>query len=208
MNRRNFIKRSGLATGGLFFIPQFVKAFEHNSSVFNNKKLVIIQLKGGNDGLNTVVPFRNDIYYQKRNGIALKNNQLIGLTSEVGLHKSLAPLQQFYDKGYLSIINNVGYPNPNRSHFRSTDIWQTASDSNEYLQSGWVGRFLDTTKSKPYGAIEVDESLSLMLKGNEQNGIAVTNPKLLYQSLKQPFFSNVLEHYNDNHLSEHNLGYL
>ncbi|OSY88985.1 twin-arginine translocation pathway signal [Tenacibaculum holothuriorum] len=208
MNRRNFIKRSGLATGGLFFIPQFVKAFEQNLSVFNNKKLVIIQLKGGNDGLNTIVPFRNDIYYQKRNGIALKNNQLIGLTKEAGLHKSLAPLQQFYDKGYLSIINNVGYPNPNRSHFRSTDIWQTASDSNEYLQSGWVGRFLDTTKSKPYGAIEVDESLSLMLKGNKQNGIAVTNPKLLYQSLRQPFFSNVLEHYNDSHLSEHNLGYL
>ena len=164
MDRRNFIKRTSLASGGLFFVPQFVKAFEQNTSqFFSNKKVVIIQLKGGNDGLNTVVPFRNDIYYQKRNGIAINQNNLLKLNDEVGLHKSLAPLQKLYDKGYVSIINNVGYPNPNRSHFRSTDIWQTASDSNQYLQSGWVGRYLDATNSKPYNAIEVDESLSLLL---------------------------------------------
>lgn len=209
MDRRNFIKRTSLASGGLFFVPQFVKAFEQQATqLFSNKKIVIVQLKGGNDGLNTVVPFRNDIYYQKRNGLAIPKSNLLKLNDEVGLHKSLAPLQKLYDKGYVSIINNVGYPNPNRSHFRSTDIWQTASDSNEYLQSGWIGRFLDSTKSKPYKAIEVDESLSLMLKGEQQNGLAITNPKLLYQSLKQPFFKDVLNHYNDTHLSEHNLGYL
>lgn len=209
MDRRNFIKRTSLASGGLFFVPQFVKAFEQNAQqLFSNKKIVIIQLKGGNDGLNTVVPFRNDVYYQKRNGIAIPKNKLLQLNDEVGLHPSLAPLQKLYDKGYVSIINNVGYPNPNRSHFRSTDIWQTASDSNEYLQSGWIGRFLDETKSKPYKAIEVDENLSLMLKGELQNGLAVTNPKLFYKSLKQPFFNDVLNHYNDSHLSEHNLGYL
>lgn len=209
MDRRNFIKRTSLASGGLFFIPQFLKAMElQNTQLFSNKKVVIIQLKGGNDGLNTVVPFRNDVYYQQRNTIALKQNQLIKLNQDVGLHKSLAPLQNLYDKGFLSIINNVGYPNPNRSHFRSTDIWQTASDSNEYLQSGWIGRFLDLTKSNPHGAIEVDESLSLLLKGNHQNGMAVTDPKLLYQSLKKPFFKNVINHYQDTHLSEHNLGYL
>lgn len=209
MDRRNFIKRTSLASGGLFFVPQFVKAFEQQAAqLFSNKKIVIVQLKGGNDGLNTVVPFRNDIYYQKRKGLAIPKNNLLKLNDEVGLHKSLAPLQKLYDKGYVSIINNVGYPNPNRSHFRSTDIWQTASDSNEYLQSGWIGRFLDSTKSKPYKAIEVDESLSLMLKGEQQNGLAITNPKLLYQSLKQPFFKDVLNHYNDTHLSEHNLGYL
>lgn len=209
MDRRNFIKRTSLASGGLFFVPQFVKAFEQQAQqLFGNKKIVIVQLKGGNDGLNTVVPFRNDIYYQKRNNIAITKNNVLKLNDEVGLHKNLAPLQKLYDKGYLSIINNVGYPNPNRSHFRSTDIWQTASNSNEYLQSGWIGRFLDVTNSKPYKAIEVDESLSLMLKGELQNGLAVTNPKLLYQSLKQPFFTDVLNNYNDTHLSEHNLGYL
>ncbi len=210
MKRRNFIKRTSLATGGLFFVPQFLKAFENGLSELNNyKKLVIIQLKGGNDGLNTIVPFRNDIYYQNRQRIGIQKSELLNLNSELGFHKSLLPLKRLFDNGYVSIINNVGYPNPNRSHFRSTDIWQTASDSNQYLQSGWVGRFLDETNAKPYGAIEVDESLSLMLKGNNQNGLAITNPKLFHRLLNQPFFDNVFNKYsNDSHLSEHNLGYL
>ncbi|WP_075343510.1 DUF1501 domain-containing protein [Tenacibaculum agarivorans] len=210
MKRRNFIKRTTLASGGTLFMPQFLKAFEMPSTgIFNNKKLVIIQLKGGNDGLNTVVPFTNDIYYQNRGNIAIDKNGIFKVNDTLGFHNSLKPLQKIYDNGHLSIINNVGYPNPNRSHFRSTDIWQTASDSNQFLQTGWVGRYLDLTKSKPYRAIEVDENLSLMLKGNLQNGLAITNPKLFYQLLKQPFFDRITSNYtNDTHLSEHNLGYL
>ena len=157
MKRRDFLKQSTFASG-MFFVPQFLKAFENNPMIkpFSHKKVVIIQLKGGNDGLNTVVPFNNDIYYQQRNNIAIKQNNLFKISDEVGLHKSLQPLQKFHDKGFLSIINNVGYPNPNLSHFRSTDIWQTASDSNEYLQNGWVGRYLDYTKGNPYNAIEIN----------------------------------------------------
>ncbi|CAM1345378.1 DUF1501 domain-containing protein [Tenacibaculum amylolyticum] len=210
MKRRNFLKRTSLATGGMLLVPQFLKALETgNPLALNNKKLVIIQLKGGNDGLNTVVPFRNDLYYKNRGNIAINKNNILKLNDEVGFHSSLAPLKNLYDEGYLSILNNVGYPNPNRSHFRSTDIWQTASDSNEFLPTGWVGRYLDITKSNPYKAIEVDESLSLMLKGYLQNGLAITNPKLFYKLLKQPFFDGVLNNYaSDPHLSEHNLGYL
>lgn len=210
MKRRNFLKRTSLATGGMFLVPQFLKTLETgNPLALNNKKLVIIQLKGGNDGLNTVVPFRNDLYYKNRGNIAITKNNILKLNDEIGFHNSLASLKSLYDKGYVSILNNVGYPNPNRSHFRSTDIWQTASDSNEFLPTGWVGRYLDITKSNPYKAIEVDESLSLMLKGNLQNGLAITNPKLFYKLLKQPFFDGVLNKYaSDSHLSEHNLGYL
>jgi len=208
MKRRDFLKQSTLASG-IFFVPQFLKAFESlPAKTFSNKKVVIIQLKGGNDGLNTIVPFYNDIYYQQRNKIAIHQNDLLKLTDEVGLHKSMQPLKNLYDKGYVSILNNVGYPNPNLSHFRSTDIWQTASESNEYLQNGWVGRYLDTTNSDPFKAIEVDESLSLMLKGKSRNGLALTDAKYLYNSIKQPYFNKVLNHYNDAHLSEHNLGYL
>jgi uncharacterized protein (DUF1501 family) len=208
MKRRDFLKQTTFASG-MFFVPQFLKAFEqHPHKVFSNKKIVIIQLKGGNDGLNTVVPFNNDIYYQQRNNIALKQNDLFKISDEVGLHKSLQPLQDLYNKGFVSIINNVGYPNPNLSHFRSTDIWQTASDSNEFLQNGWVGRYLDYTKGNPYNAIEVDESLSLMMKGKTQNGLAITDPKMFYNSVSAPFFKNVVTNYNDAHLSEHNLGYL
>ncbi|SDS50259.1 Uncharacterized conserved protein, DUF1501 family [Polaribacter sp. KT25b] len=208
MKRRDFLKQTTFASG-MFFVPQFLKAFENNTmKAFSNKKVVIIQLKGGNDGLNTVVPFNNDIYYQQRNNIALKQNDLFRISDEVGLHKSLKPLQDLYNKGFVSIINNVGYPNPNLSHFRATDIWQTASDSNEYLQNGWVGRYLDYTKGNPYNAIEVDESLSLMLKGKTQNGLAITDPNLFYKSMREPFFNNVIKSYSDAHLNEHNLGYL
>jgi uncharacterized protein (DUF1501 family) len=208
MKRRDFLKQTSLASG-IFFVPQFLKAFEQfPNRTYSNKKVVIIQLKGGNDGLNTVVPFNNDIYYQKRENIALKQSDLFKISDEVGLHKSLQPLQSLYDKGFVSIINNVGYPNPNLSHFRATDIWQTASDSNEYLQNGWVGRYLDFIKGSPYKAIEVDEILSLMLKGKTQNGLAVTDSKMFYNSMRSPFFNTVETNYNDAHLSEHNLGYL
>ncbi|NVJ89408.1 MAG: DUF1501 domain-containing protein [Flavobacteriaceae bacterium] len=208
MKRRDFLKQSSLATG-MLFIPQFLKAFENPLITSTNaKKLVIIQLKGGNDGLNTIVPFRNDIYYKNRDRIALNGSDIIKVNKEFGFHKSLASLQPLYDKGYLSIINSVGYPNPSLSHFRSTDIWQTASKSEEYLQNGWVGRFLDETNSKPYNAIEVDDSLSLMLKGEKTSGLAITNPNLFYRSLREPFFNKILSNAEDIHLSEHNLGYL
>ena len=136
MKRRDFLKHSTLASS-LFFVANFVKAFENVSkNNFEHKKLVIIQLSGGNDGLNTIVPYTNDIYYKSRPKLAIQKNKLIKVTDELGFHENLAPLKNLYDKGYLSIINNVGYPNPNRSHFRSTDIWQTASKSDEYLNTG------------------------------------------------------------------------
>ncbi|QOD59739.1 DUF1501 domain-containing protein [Polaribacter haliotis] len=208
MKRRDFLKQTSFASG-MFFVPQFLKAFEQQlPKTFSHKKVVIIQLKGGNDGLNTVVPFGNDLYHQQRKNIALKESDVLKISDEVGLHKSLKSLQNLYNKGFVSIINNVGYPNPNLSHFRSTDIWQTASDSNEYLQNGWVGRYLDVTKSSSVKAIEVDESLSLLLKGKTQNGLAVTDSKTLFNSLREPFFKNVIHHNSDAHLSEHNLGYL
>ncbi|MEO1032257.1 MAG: DUF1501 domain-containing protein [Bacteroidota bacterium] len=207
MDRRKFIKDSALASS-LLFVPRFVKAFEAvPSSKLGYKRLVIVQLSGGNDGLNTIIPHDNDIYYNARPRLAITKD-IIKLNDDLGFHPSLAPLRTLFDKGELSIINNVGYPNPVRSHFRSMDIWQTASDSDTYLQSGWLGRYLDTYGNKPYNAIEMDEQLSLAMKGERFNGIATNNYKMLYRTAKDPFFGNVLEHYNDQHLSEHNLGYL
>lgn len=208
MERREFLRNTSLASS-LFMIPSFVKAFEKvATSSLGYKRLVIIQLSGGNDGLNTVVPFRNDIYYKKRAGIAIHKDELINLNNELGLHKSLTPLKKLYDKGYVSIINNVGYPNPVRSHFRSTDIWQTATDSNEYAHTGWIGRYLDTYGKNPHKAIEVDDHLSLALKGNHINGIATKDANLLFKTSQEPYFKKVLKYYDEEHLNEHNLGYL
>ena len=207
MDRRKFIKNSALASS-LFFVPNFVKAFETVASErLGYKRLVIIQLAGGNDGLNTIIPHNNDLYYKARPKLAISKD-IIKLSDDLGFHPSLIPLRSLFDNGELSIINNVGYPNPVRSHFRSMDIWQTASGSDEYLQNGWLGRYLDQHGKKPYNAIEMDEQLSLAMKGEHFNGIATNDYKMLYNTAKDPYFKNVLNHYNTAHLSEHNLGYL
>ena len=208
MERRKFLKQNVLASS-LFFVPSFVKAFENAiKDSLGFKKLVIVQLSGGNDGLNTIIPHTNDIYYKSRPNLAIAKNDCIKITDELGINKNLAPLKHLYDKGYLSVINNVGYPNPIRSHFRSTDIWHTASDSNQYLNTGWLGRYIDIYGKKPYSGIELDDSLSLIMKGDVIKGIATKNPTILFNNTKTPYFKKVLDSQSDVHLSEHNLGYL
>ncbi len=208
MKRRTFLKNSGLASSALL-VPSFLKSSDiFLNSNLTNKKLVIIQLSGGNDGLNTLVPFRNDIYFNSRKTIALPKKNVYHLNDELGLHSSMKDFNKLYDAGYVSILQNVGYPNPNRSHFRSTDIWQTASNPNEYLQTGWVGRYLDEVSKSSIGAIEVDDTLSLLLKGKKYNGIATKDAGLFFKTTRDPYFSNILQYHIDSHLSEHNLGYL
>ena len=208
MKRRDFLIKSSMASSAVL-VPNFMKAFESlDPRLFGYKKLVIIQLSGGNDGLNTVIPYRNDLYYSNRPGISIPKNKLIDINGELGLHENLSHLKALYDKGYLSIINNIGYPNPNRSHFRSTDIWHTASNASEYLDSGWMGRFIDQYGKKPYSGIEVDDSLSLILKGRTINGVATKDAKKMFNNAKAPFFSKLINTQTENHLNEHNLGYL
>ena len=211
MKRRDFLRNTALASGA-FMVPSFLKPFEAMAmnELSGHKNLVIIQLSGGNDGLNTVVPFGNDIYYQKRKTIALKPTDIVQLNDMQGLNPNLAALKEIYDQGWMTIVNSVGYPNPDRSHFRSMDIWQTASDSSEYLSTGWIGRYLDSTCQTcqyPYQAIEVDDTLSLAMKGGHLKGIAVQDPYKLYQTTREPFFKD-LNGGHDDHLNEDNLGYL
>ena len=199
MNRRHFLKQSALTTAGTMLIPHFLKAYETQmlgqTSTLTGKILVIVQLSGGNDGLNTVVPYRNDIYYRERPTIAIKPEKVLTLNDEIGLHPAMQPLKALYDDGLLTVINNVGYPNPDRSHFRSMDIWQTASDSDKYLSTGWVGRYLDAACSgkaqQPFRTIEVDDTLSLAMKGDALNGLAVLDPKKLYNQTRSGLVTNL-----------------
>lgn len=202
IKRREFIQVGSLATANLF-VPKFLKAFETGKAVPpGNKVVVVLQLSGGNDGLNTVIPIRNDIYYKSRPKLGIERTMALSVTDEVGLHPELTAFADAFHNGDLGILNSVGYPNPDRSHFRSMDIWQTASASNEYITSGWIGRYLDAQCNgcgKPTQALEIDDILSLALKGNEMNGLAFKDPKRLFGTSNEKFFKDVSSHHNDHH---------
>jgi uncharacterized protein (DUF1501 family) len=104
------------------------------------KLLVLIELKGGNDGLNTLVPYADPGYYALRPKIAIARDKVVSLSDRVGLHPALEPLLPLWQARELAVLQGVGYPDPNLSHFRSIEIWDTASKSDEYLQDGWLTR--------------------------------------------------------------------
>lgn len=147
--RREFLRRSGSGLG-LIALGSVAPAFLTRSALASVPEpgrdrsiLVLIQLAGGNDGLNTVVPFQDDNYHRLRPTLALEKADIHRLTDNLALHPACGPMAELHREGLLSIVQNVGYPNPNRSHFRSMEIWETASGSNEFLTTGWAGRFFD-----------------------------------------------------------------
>ncbi len=197
IQRRNFLKTGSIATASLL-LPKFLKAFETPGTISNNgKTLVVLQLSGGNDGLNTVIPVRNDIYYRERPRIGIQRENALSLTSEAGLNPALSGLKSLYDNGELAILNSVGYPNPDRSHFRSMDIWHSASPADAYWQTGWLGRYLDAQcagNAPANGAcsslgLEIDDTLSLVLKGDNIKGLAMKDAQKLYNSARSPYFT-------------------
>ncbi len=179
MNRRNFLTLTGTFTGGTLLLPNFLHAFGNQSGLVKGEQcLVFIQLNGGNDGLNTFIPYDNPLYYELRTKIALSKDNIISKNNGMAFHPALKNFAEIQEKGDLTILQNVGYPNPNRSHFRSQEIWQTASDSNHYLNEGWLGRYLDLQckEHQPTAGINLDTIDNLALKGNEPNFITVKDP--------------------------------
>jgi len=179
MNRRNFLSLTGTFTGGMLLLPDFLHAFgSQNSLVVGEQCLVFIQLNGGNDGLNTYVPYENPLYYDLRTKIALGKDTVIGKNKGMAFHPALKDFAQMQQNGDLTILQNVGYPEPNRSHFRSQEIWQTATDSNKYVNEGWLGRYLDLQckEHQPTAGINLDSIDNLALKGVEPNAITVKDP--------------------------------
>ncbi len=196
IKRRAFLQAGTLATGSVM-VPKFLKAFEQGGAVpSGNKVVVVIQLSGGNDGLNTVIPFRDDIYYNRRPRLGIKKESSLAIGGDAGLHPSLPAFRALCDSGHMAILNSVGYPNPDRSHFRSMDIWHSASDSRTYLDTGWLGRYLDAQckpGEKPVKAMEIDDVLSLALKGEQMKALAFRDPRRLYGSSQEKFFRDVNE---------------
>ncbi|HEV7300277.1 MAG TPA: DUF1501 domain-containing protein [Tepidisphaeraceae bacterium] len=144
----------------------------------DGKILVVVQLSGGNDGLNSVVPYADDAYYRARPAIGIAAKDTLRINDYIGLNPTLTPLQKMYDNGQLSIIQGVGYPNPNRSHFRSMDIWQTANPQDEMAATGWVGKFFDNTCEgvDPHVGVSIGENLPLAMKGERITPLAFERP--------------------------------
>lgn len=194
LKRRDFLRMGTLASAAVL-MPRFLKAFESGNPLpMQNRVLVIIQLTGGNDGLNTIVPVTNDLYYAARPALALSAKETLALSPDAGLNPALPFFKELHDGGQLAILNNVGYPDPDKSHFRSMDIWQSASDSRQYLQTGWVGRYLDAVChgcEHPLQAVELDSGLSLAMKGENNKAFAFKDPKRLYRTAQDPFFQQL-----------------
>ncbi|MBM3342674.1 MAG: DUF1501 domain-containing protein [Betaproteobacteria bacterium] len=139
MNRRDFLNSVGGITV-LATLPAGVLAQTQTAGANYAKTLILIELKGGNDGLNTVIPYADAQYAALRPRIAIARDQVLQLDAAAGLHPALAPLMASWQAGELAVVRGVGYPRPNLSHFRSIEIWDTASRSNEFLQEGWLTR--------------------------------------------------------------------
>lgn len=135
MQRRDFLKTLGGLT--LYGLPSFAGAAAEPR--YRNL-LILIELKGGNDGLNTLIPFADPLYAQLRPRIAIARDQVLPLSAQAALHPALAPLMPLWQAGQLAWVQGVGYPHPNLSHFRSIEIWETASSSDETLDAGWLAR--------------------------------------------------------------------
>ena len=203
ISRRKFIQLGTLASASLM-MPKFLKAFEHQPSVLSGpgkKCLIVIQLSGGNDGLNTIIPYRNDIYYKSRPLIGIQKADALALTDNAGLNAALKGIKQLYDDGHVSIINGVGYPQPNRSHFRSMDIWQSGSAADEIVSTGWLGRYMDSCNGCAHNtqSIEIDDSLSMAMKGADKSGLAVRDIDQFYNAATDPYFVKLAK----NHQAEH-----
>ena len=142
--------------------------------------LVVVELSGGNDGLNTVVPYRNDEYYRVRPTLGIPKSEAIAITDEAGFHPSLVGFERLYKDGLMAVVEGCGYPNPSLSHFSSMGFWHTGvPNAGEAL--GWVGRFADThtPKGTPNAIINIGSSQSLAVRGEVHSPLVFDNPSQL-----------------------------
>ncbi len=189
--RREFLRTTVLGSALSWTVPAFLantltalqtEAADSTTQIVTGKDatiLVVLQMAGGNDGINTVVPYSNDYYHQARPRIGLPADKIIRLNDEVGFHGAMTGFKDLYDAGNLAVVQGVGYPNPNRSHFRSTEIWQTASDSDKIEKYGWLGRYFDNAcaGADPTVGVTIGNQLPEAFFAKTPKGIVFNNPQ-------------------------------
>ena len=236
MKRRDFIKHIplGLAAASIpFSVGGFSgRAFGKspmldallNTQGDTDRVLVLINLQGGNDGLNMVIPFEDPLYASNRAGIGyisasekaslanyklrsdLALNQVMGITT--GQNPTPTKFMDMFTNGKLAVLQNVGYTNPNRSHFRATDIWNSGTDSNLVISTGWLGRYLETLVPEDYPlsinspdpvAISIDYSTSLAFQGDKSvMALAVTDPSNYNAAANYPDDTNPANNFGND----------
>lgn len=174
-----FLSRTALAMSD----PAEIPLLQSRPGVPDERILVVVQLSGGNDGLNTVIPYSNDRYYALRPTLGIAREKILTLDDDLGLHPAMSAMKDLYEDGLLSVVQGVGYPNPDRSHFRSMEIWQSGVVQG-YERTGWIGRLFDHACSNahlancsPTLAVNIGNSLNPALFSESNIGVALENPK-------------------------------
>src|ERR1700730_13415595 len=189
--RRKFLRTSMLGAAASWTLPVFLEktfftldamAAEAVTQAVTGKDgtiLVVLQMAGGNDGLNMVVPFADDAYYRSRPRLGIPADKILKIDSYAGLNPKLAGLKSLFDEGHLSVIQGVGYPNPNRSHFRSTEIWQTASDADRNENEGWLGKYFDNccAGADPTVGVAIGDQMQQAFVARTPTGVTFSKPE-------------------------------
>lgn len=188
--RREFLRSTMLGSAVGWTVPTFLantfstlhaEAADSATQISTGRDstiLVVLQMAGGNDGLNTVVPYSNDHYQKARRTLGLSADKVLKINDTIGLNPGLDGFKKLFDDGQLGIIQGIGYPNPNRSHFRSTEIWQTASDAQKFEKYGWIGRYFDNACSgaDPTVGVNVGRQMPQAFAAKKPMGISLDNP--------------------------------
>lgn len=179
-SRRDFLKRSAVVSLSPL-VPSFLaRSLRADDLKFDDRILVIIQLDGGNDGLNTVIPFTDEGYSKNRRELRIPDKDILKLNDSLGLNPGMKAAAQLFEYGQLAIVQGVGYPNPNRSHFESMAIWQHANvDESQHDSIGWLGRACDGTRqagsSIPDSIYLGSEAVPVALRGRRANAVGFEN---------------------------------
>ena len=196
-SRRDFLQSAGLFSAGLAATLSGVPVYAMGNAwkmaplaaLESDRVLVLIQMRGGNDGLNMVIDRFNSEYYDIRPTLAISENNLWALNGKTGMPNNMINLKPMWEEGKMKVIQNVGYPQPNYSHFRSSDIWASASDTYEYENTGWIGRYiqhdlpayLEAQPTVP-PAMQIGVQTDLIFQGEDLNlALAVSSPQEFYK---------------------------
>jgi len=182
LNRRDFLVRSLYGSSLLAMtpvVPQFLVNTARAAEAHQNNILVVVEMSGGNDGLNTVIPYTDDLYHKYRPTLRFNKDQVVKVNDAIGLHPAMGSFNQLLQKNELAVVQGVGYPNPDRSHFESMDIWQSA-DPKRRTQNGWLARSAADLQDKQGNVPLVQvgpERLPLALRGATSGVASINNPR-------------------------------